>query len=109
MNLSAFEKRCLGALELAGRILGEADFTIDGVPGTCRGVFNEFSEEREIDDDTGGAKVSVSGVIVCPISQFTRQKPARGRRVKIHGRELRVAKLDEDSISFTLWLGHLSR
>jgi len=107
VNLSLLERRCLGALELAGKILGETDFTLAGLPGTHHGVFSEFSEEREI-SDKGGSKVSVTGTIVCANSQFGRKRPALGMRMEILGRTMRVVKVDHDSISHTLWLGHVN-
>jgi hypothetical protein len=106
--VSPFERQCLGALELASRVLGEVDFTLSGVPGTCRGVLDQFTQEREI-ADAGGRTTTVSAAIVCPRSQFGRRKPALGMRVTIAGETHRLSKLDEDSISFTLWLGNVNR
>lgn len=105
--MSGFERQCLGALELAGKIIGEATFTLTGVSGKCHGVFSELSKERDLDDG-GGRKTSYTGTLVCPASQFTGKKPDLGARLTLAGRTYRLVKVDEDSISFTLWMGNVN-
>lgn len=108
---TSFERQCLGALKLAGTVLGESPFTLTKIPGTFHGVFNELTQERSLDDgEQGGGRKTVYGaVLICARDQFRRTKPGLGMVATLEYHKFRVVKVDEDAISFTLYLGNFNR
>jgi len=106
--VTSFERQCLGALKLAGAVMGEEEFTLSGLAGPFHGVYNEFTQEREFTDD-GGRKTTCSCAIICSRDQFDGQQPKLGMIGTVFGHQkYRVVKLDNDAISYTFYFGNLN-
>lgn len=113
---TAYQRQCLGALKLAEKIIGPTDFTLSKIPGQFHGVFNQLSQEREFMEEGSGRKITYHAILICPMDQF-RSLPTMGMVATITTkagtalamtRKLRVVKVEEDSISFTLQLGNVN-